>query len=263
MATPTGVQSERQSPPHSEAPPTATTLGLPSSLTQQTQAAAGLPQHGGAVSAAERAIRAVQRPQPAGQLPQELFLCVRACGRKKPSGSSGFRGSTRRPPSFSRTVAGAQHCGALLSPLQSSQSRQLGRQPRAQRPEVCTRGTPRRPLREGIVPAAGHASVRVPLRPRPQASAPFPYPQATPPNLLPQCQKVTRYHGPIHGNSVCGPGARAPFRQGKAPPPLPSASSLPLLSNHILVRRRFHAPIGLVARHAHPSGNLSSVNFIA
>lgn len=205
-------------------------LELRAKKPQQTQAAAGLPQHGGAVSAAERAIRAVQRPQPAGQLPQELFLCVRACGRKKPSGSSGFRGSTRRPPSFSRTVAGAQHCGALLSPLQSSQSRQLGRQPRAQRPEVCTRGTPRRPLREGIVP---------------------------------QCQKVTRYHGPIHGNSVCGPGARAPFRQGKAPPPLPSASSLPLLSNHILVRRRFHAPIGLVARHAHPLGNLSSVNFIA
>lgn len=175
MATPPEV-SLNQNPPPSEAPPTAASRGLPGRLTQQAQATAGLPQHGGAVSAAERAIRAVQRPQQTGQLPQELFLCVRACGRKKPSGSSGFRGSTRRPPSSSRTVAGAQHCGALLSPFQSSQSRQLGRQPRAQRSEIRTRGAPRLPLQEGIVPAAGRASVRVPLRPRPQASAPFPYP---------------------------------------------------------------------------------------
>lgn len=91
--------------------------------------------------------------------------------------SSGFSGSTRSPPSSSRTVSGSQHCSALLSPLQSSQSRQLGRQPRAQRPEVCTRGAPRRPLRECTVPAAGRASVRVSLRLRPQASAPFPHPR--------------------------------------------------------------------------------------
>lgn len=155
----------------------ASSLELRAKKPQQAQAATGLPQHGGAVSAAERAIRAVQRPQQASQLPQELFLCVRACGRKKPSGSSGFRGSTRRPPSISRTVAGAENRGALLSPLHSSQSRQLRRQSRAQRPEVRTRGAPRRPLWEGIVPAAGRASVRVTLLPRIQASAPFPYPR--------------------------------------------------------------------------------------
>ena len=62
-------------------------LELRAKKPQQTQAAAGLPQHGGAVSAAERAIRAVQRPQPAGQLPQELFLCVRACGGARVSAS--------------------------------------------------------------------------------------------------------------------------------------------------------------------------------
>lgn len=150
----------------------ASSLELRAKKPQQAQAATGLPQHGGAVSAAERAIRAVQRPQEASQLPQELFLCVRACGRKKPSGSSGFRGSTRRPPSISRTVAGAENCGALLSPLHSSQSRQLRRQSRAQRPEVRTRGAPRRPLWEGIVP---------------------------------QCQQVTGYRGPIHSNSACDP----------------------------------------------------------
>jgi hypothetical protein len=101
-------------------------LKLRAKKAQQAQAGAGFPQRGRVASAAERAIRAVQRLQQVGRLSQELLLRAGA-------------------------VAGAQHRGALLSLLQGAQNRQLGRQPRAQRPEVRAPGAPRRRLREGSI----------------------------------------------------------------------------------------------------------------
>lgn len=99
---PAGLKPHLESPPTREAPPPEAPpppgLPGPPRLTQQAQAAAGLPQRGGAVSAAERAIGAVQRPQQAGQLPQEFLLCVRACGEEAAAAIRGAAGPAAPAP---------------------------------------------------------------------------------------------------------------------------------------------------------------------
>lgn len=262
MATPPGPVSDLN-PPTSEAPPAPASRGLPGSrsrrrppLGSRSTVAQSPPQsaRSGQCNARSRPVNCRRNSSSASG----------PTGGGSHQGSGRSRGSTRRPPRSSRTVASAQYCGAVLSPLQSSQSRQLGRQPRAQRPEVRTRGAPGRRLREGAVPAAGRASVRLPLRLRPGASVPFPYPQ---PHRRTPYPKVSRSPATVAPSMVASAGdpGRAPLSAGDRLHP-EGASSRPTrpLSNHILVRRSFGAPIGSVARHVRPSGNLSRVeNFTA
>lgn len=100
--------------------------------------------------------------------------------------------------------------------------------------------------------------VRVPRQVRPSRT-PRPHHRI----LYPSVRRSPATMAPSMATPSADPARAPPSAWGKGSAPPPSASFLPPLSNHILVRRRFGAPIGLVARHAHPSGNLSSVHFTA
>lgn len=209
-------------------------------LTQQAQAAAGLPQNGGAVSAAERAIRAVQRPQQAGQLPQELFLCVRACGRKKPLREEAA--GSAAPPA----VHPALHapCPAPSTAVPSSRR---SRAPRAVSSAASRAHSALKSAHAGPRDAPSGSApylrrgarqceslcVCVPRRVRPSRTQGYTTESFTPvsaghPLLWP-------HPWPLRLRTRCA--RPLPPGTGSAPPLLPP----PPLSNHILVRRRFGA----------------------
>lgn len=182
-----------------------------------------------------------------------------AGGRRSQGAAATPAAPPLRAARSTRTVVGSQRLRAFPSlPLQGAQSRQLRRQPRAQRPEVWTRGAQRRRPREALIPVAGprqREGVEKPIaisEGKPVSSrTPTPSPSHTP-FPLPQGQQVPGHSGPLprfrlrplHESVVSFPGAR-PLPAGgrprprsgvRGPRPAAAATNQPL--------RAFGAPIG-------------------
>lgn len=192
----------------------------PSGLTQKAQARARLPQRGRAVSAAERAVRAVQLLQQAGQLSQEFLLRAGACGRREASGRGGGSGLHPSGPA-------APHVPSPALSASAPSSRSRSKAPRAASSAASRAHSALKSGHKGLRAAAPRKSSylrrrqgeREPGRPSefPRADLPLPAPPSAAPRPLPQGLQVPGYGGPLPGLGLRPLHGNVASSQGCAP----------------------------------------------